>query len=781
MPTAEEELRALNLFERLLAFPGSARFRTRLLKRESPEVLAALARLEAGHAARSAMPTEFPDALSSADIRPPERIGPFRLTVRIGQGGMGEVWRGERDDGLFEQNVAIKLIHAHLDSRAQEAFNAERRILVKLDHPDIVRLTDGGVTENGLPYLIMDLVEGVPFDEAAALLPLKQRIHLFVQACNVVQFAHSRLVAHADLKPSNIIVDGEGRVRLLDFGISGLIGSDSDPTKASGAATRAFASPQRLNGSPPSIVDDVFALGRMLALVIADTHDADLIAIAAKASAPDEADRYGTVAALMADLGRWQDGKTVNAHEGGIAYRARKFIARHKIGVTASTLAISTLLGTTAYAVVSANRADHARAEAEQRFGEVRNMAKFMLFDLYDQVSTIPGTTRARADMSQVSQRYLASLAQNPNAPFELKVEAAEGFVRVAEISGATGSPNLADTKLAISNLERADKMVTDMLKTAPDSAVLKQLLGKVAALQCQMKLYGDHDAKAALDITVKAEAAIGSAFVRGPLNEGVWRMRLCHGDALVWLNRSDEAIPILAGELDRAEKVKAARPSEVDTLRLAYNYRLLGEAYYYKPDMRSAVTQLETAYGILSRALEKDPSNVRFTGSFLNVIDTLASAYTHTGQSAEGLKVSETGYRYAMQAYERDKADMNSLKSALALARLVAGFNARLGNFNAAKSLMAATEARWQALVRQSPDQAALYRLYILSLLPHGEVYRMSGDTKTACTYFRRAASEWAYFDKRWKLSPSDKTEDVAYAAQSVRACDGKGEFPKI
>jgi tetratricopeptide (TPR) repeat protein len=360
-------------------------------------------------------------------------------------------------------------------------------------------------------------------------------------------------------------------------------------------------------------------------------------------------------------------------------------------------------------------------------------------------------------------------------------VEAAEGFVRVAEISGATGAPNLNNAKLAINYLDRADRMVADMLRADPDSAPVKQLLGKVAARQCQLKLYGDHDAKAALAIAVNAEARMGSAFVTGPLNEGVWRTRLCHGDALVWLNRSDEAIVILAGELARAEKARAAKPREVDILRLAYNYRLLGEAYYYKPDMPSAVKQLERAYAILSDALDREPGNVRYTGSFLNVVDTLGSAYTHTNQSADGLRVTEKGYRLALQAHDRDRADINSLERALGLSRLVANFDARLGRYGDAKALMANTEARWQALVRQSPDLASTYRLYILSMLPHGQVYRISGDLQTACTYFRRAAKEWAYFDSKWKLSPSDKTEDVAAAAQAVRACDGKGEFPKL
>ena len=145
LPRPDADLRAFDLFERLLAYPNNKRFRDRLLRREAPETLTCLARLEAGHAARAAMPTEFAGRVADLTVEPPEQIGPFRLVRRIGLGGMGEVWRGERSDGLFEQIVAIKLIHGHLTAGAVEAFDYERRVLATLDHPDIVRLIDGGV------------------------------------------------------------------------------------------------------------------------------------------------------------------------------------------------------------------------------------------------------------------------------------------------------------------------------------------------------------------------------------------------------------------------------------------------------------------------------------------------------------------------------------------------------------------------------------------------------------------------------------------------------------
>lgn len=780
MPTseAESELRALDLFERLLAYPDNERFRARLLRREPPEVLAALARIEAGHVARTALPTEMPLGMVASTVSATQRIGPFRLTERIGYGGMGEVWRGERDDGLFEQTVAIKLIHAHLHADAAQAFASERRILAQLDHPDIVRLTDGGVTDDGLNYLIMDYVEGVPFDQAIAPLPLDQRVRLFRQAAATVQFAHSRLIAHADLKPSNILVDGAGRVRLLDFGIAGLLAGEGEGRSSNGAMTRAFASPQRLAGAPPSIADDVFALGRMLALVMRSPADADLVAVAAKACADEEADRYETVVALSNDLERWLDGRTVSARAASPGYRLGKFMRRNRTAVLASALAILALIGTTVYATISAVRAERARIEADRRFGEVRSMAKFMMFDLYDQMSGVSGTTAPRADLARISQRYLSNLAATRDAPQDVKVEAIDGFVRVAQIMGAMGSSNLAETKQAVINLDRAGTMMDELLADDPANPKLLMLSGRVAALQCQMKLYGDHDAARALAITEAAEKRIGPAQLNGPFDVTLWRLRQCHGDALTWLNRTKEAVPILTAELAKADAMLARDPKAVDERTLILNYRLLGEAHLYDGNMPDATKVLEQGFDRVNTVFDANPNNLQFLGSLTNIADTLSVVYADGKRWRDSLRVSMRGYQVALAAHERDRADIGSLKSALSQSRNVAAIQAELGLYAEAKALMANTDARWLELVRRYPDQAALTRLYMLSLRPHGDVYRKSGDRAGACGFYRRASEEWVRFDRRWGVSPSDKTEEVAYAAQNLAACDGKGAF---
>ncbi len=466
------DLRALNLFGRLMSYPGNIRFRDRLLKREPDVVLLRLSQLEAGHLARAAMPTQMPDWAAAVLVNPPGRIGPFHLTERIGLGGMGDVWRGERDDGLFDQVVAIKLIKTNLDERAATAFESERRILAQLDHPDIVRLTDGGVTEDGLPYLIMDYVEGVPFDLAVAHMVPDQRIRLFVQVAHVVQYAHGKLVAHADLKPSNILVDVHGRVRLLDFGISELLISDQTASVPKGAMTLAFASPQRQAGAAPSIADDVYALGKLLELIVGHTHDADLKAIISKATADSETARYAATTPFITDLEQWQRGLPVTAQPDTLRYRTAKFVKRNRTLVLAATIAILGLLATSVYATIASFRAERARAEASARYDDAHGIANYLMFDLMERMANQPRSLAIRSDMAKTAQHYLDRLSHVSNADDNTRMDTAKGYWRLAEFQSKSGHPNLGQPDAARENLKTALRLSSAL--TGGQSDVLK-------------------------------------------------------------------------------------------------------------------------------------------------------------------------------------------------------------------------------------------------------------------------------------------------------------------
>jgi serine/threonine-protein kinase len=222
-------------------------------------------------AARLAAPLLESAAAASGPV--PERIGPFRIVREIGRGGMGRVFLGERADGQFEQRVAIKLIQ-HGAPGVLRRFVEERRILARLEHPNIARLVDGGITESGLPYFAMELVEGEPIDRycESRALTLEQKLPLFAAVCDAVAYAHHHLVIHRDLKPSNILVTTDGKVKLLDFGIAKLLGAprpDEDVTETRfSAMTPEFAAPEQIRGEPVSTATDVYSLGVLLHLLL---------------------------------------------------------------------------------------------------------------------------------------------------------------------------------------------------------------------------------------------------------------------------------------------------------------------------------------------------------------------------------------------------------------------------------------------------------------------------------------------------------------------------------
>ncbi len=203
---------------------------------------------------------------------PPERIGPYRVLGRLGRGGMGEVLLAERADGLFDQRVAIKLLRRGMASdEVLSRFSRERRILARLEHPHIARLLDGGATEDGRPYFVMELVEGEPITDycRSRSLAVEPRLELLQDCCDAVAAAHRNLVVHRDLKPSNVLVTKSGEVKLLDFGIAKLLGPDDTGEAAAETRTEfrlltpAYAAPEQILGEPVTTATDVWALGAL--------------------------------------------------------------------------------------------------------------------------------------------------------------------------------------------------------------------------------------------------------------------------------------------------------------------------------------------------------------------------------------------------------------------------------------------------------------------------------------------------------------------------------------
>ncbi|MEE4329304.1 MAG: serine/threonine-protein kinase, partial [Wenzhouxiangella sp.] len=276
-----------------------------------------------------------------------EQIGPYVLLRSLGKGGLGEVWLAQRVSGDYTPEVAIKLLLGSRigDSEIFRRFDRERRILARLDHPDIARLLDAGRFGQGWPYLVMEYVDGRRLDEAAKELDVPDRLRLFMRICQAVQFAHRRLVLHRDLKPSNILVTKDFQPRLLDFNTAKLLEADEDPdlTRLAAPMTRRYASPEQVREEPLTTASDIYSLGVVLyELLVQDSPygpdttsahalnqaiceqeaeppsrrgigDRSLDAIVASAMHKDPDRRYPSAAALADDLGAWLDRRPIKA------------------------------------------------------------------------------------------------------------------------------------------------------------------------------------------------------------------------------------------------------------------------------------------------------------------------------------------------------------------------------------------------------------------------------------------------------------------------------------
>ncbi|MFN8582337.1 MAG: serine/threonine-protein kinase [Gemmatimonadaceae bacterium] len=415
-------------------------------------------------------------------------LGPWRLISVLGEGGMGRVYVAERADGQYAHEVAVKMLKAErLGTEARARFLHERQILAQLDHPKIARLLDGGVTPEGLPYFVMELVDGRPIttyvqDTSASL---RRRLELFLEVCEAVRYAHTRLVVHRDLKPSNILIDRTGHPRLLDFGIAKLLSEDGATARVPETQTVArlmtpeYAAPEQLRGDPITTATDVWALGVLLfelltgrrpflpegrlpgtleqAIVERDPPrpatvvdpsfpypgrllrgDLDRIILTALQKEPGR--RYASVDAVVEDIRRYLDGRPVLARGDGLGYRAGKFLRRNRLGVAAGGIVALAVVGGLVATAQASRRATAARTLAEQRLGEVRRLVNALLYDFNDAVTDLPGAAAARARVSATALEYLDGIAAQGTTAL-LDAELAAAYERVGDVAVAAGDP----------------------------------------------------------------------------------------------------------------------------------------------------------------------------------------------------------------------------------------------------------------------------------------------------------------------------------------------------
>jgi non-specific serine/threonine protein kinase/serine/threonine-protein kinase len=430
------------------------------------------------------------------------RIGPYRLARLLGHGGMGTVYLADRVDGAFSQRVAIKLTRAVLDVEVTRRFAAEREILAALHHPNVVTLFDGGTTETGQAFLVMEYVEGQPVADYVRnrRVGLQERLRLFQQVCAGVHAAHQHGAVHRDLKPANVLVTREGVVKVLDFGVAKLVGAPSrDSTVTAAPLTPNYASPEQLRGEPVTISSDVYSLGVMLYELASGTRPydsdnqpldvvlaqvlhnrtrrpsaaglppdlpydrsalrGDLDAVVLKAMRVEAEERYGGAAALSDDLGRVLAGHPVTVREPSFGYLARKLVSRHRAAATVAGLAMVAIVGSLVMALWQSRRAEAERSAAQARFDDVRQLATALIFKL-DEAIRLKSPTEARRVVVEEALGYLNRLASVSDDP-RVRLELAQGYTRIGEVQGHPGFPNLGDREGARSSFARAIDLVT--------------------------------------------------------------------------------------------------------------------------------------------------------------------------------------------------------------------------------------------------------------------------------------------------------------------------------
>lgn len=518
------------------------------------------------------------EAVRDWDAQPDEalQIPRFRLERELGRGGMGTVYAATRDDGVFDQRVAIKVLRRGVDTADVLArFRQERQILASFAHPHIARLLDGGVTTDGRPYLVMEHVEGDVITTwcTTHAADRRTRLTLFLKVCAAVEYAHQRLVVHRDIKPSNILVDANGDPTLLDFGIAKLLGGrDDGPDSASTTAhadaltrtgqfyaTPRYASPEQLRGDPITTATDVYQLGVLLFELLTGEHPiddssptmgslrdgvlagrvrapssvaghsvlrGDLDAIVLKALRREATDRYRSVAEFGADVERHLRGEPVHARVGATWYTVRRTAWRHRVLLAASVLSLA---GVTAYVLslrsyaqqleLERNRATQAAIQAEQT-------TQFLvdLFQLPGDTSLVRGDTlTARTLLERGALRLQDELANQPAVRAKL-----------------VGAMAVASNHLLLPNTEQLLDLEIAALREAHgerDTSVMHGLIR-------QAELFASNRQFAAAALRLQGALDLRTAATP---DTAVARLLSALGNALLFSDRVDSAALVLS------------------------------------------------------------------------------------------------------------------------------------------------------------------------------------------------------------------------------------------
>jgi tetratricopeptide (TPR) repeat protein/tRNA A-37 threonylcarbamoyl transferase component Bud32 len=688
------------LFERTLEAPAAER--TGFLRAiDDAELRREVESLLRAHEEAGAF-LDQPDQFFSAEsievdtLSPGQIIDRYRILREIGRGGMGAVFLAERADDEYKKQVALKLIKRGTDTNSVlRHFRNERQILAGFDHPNIARLFDGGTTDTGLPYFVMEYVDGLPIDEYCQTnaLSVVERLKLFRDVCAAVSYAHRRLVIHRDIKRSNIVVTTEGVPKLLDFGIAKLLQEDDTPQATMTALqlmTPASASPEQLRGHPVTTATDVYSLGVVLyellcgrspyqfntqsphemARVITDTEpkkpsttvaresgnskfeirnskllkgDLDNIVLMALRKEPER--RYQSVDQFAEDIRRHLEERPVLARKDTLDYRAAKFVRRNKAGVAAAALVLLSLIGGIVATSREAQIAKREQARAERRFNDVRKLANTVLFDYHDAIRDLPGATKVRERLVKDALEYLDSLASEAQGDPTLQRELAAAYERVGDVRGGTASGNLGDLAGAAESYTKALKIREALVAASPaNTQDRRDLANSYNKVGYQFVERGDE--KSGLPYLQKA-LALRLDLTREEPGNNEFQLELARTrNRLGYALKETDPIGALAqhhAALAVCEKLAASYPRERKYRRAVWTaYEFIARVLSLQNDTSGAIEANRKALAVGEVLLAEDPINAEYRR-------VLVLTYQHAGDYRE-----RTDKRGALENFRR-------------------------------------------------------------------------------------------------------------------------------
>lgn len=753
--TADRFRRIDEIYSQAIALEGEDR--QRLVDRESGEDTAlrdsVISLMEAGERAGDFLERPLLDYQSS-------RLGPWRVVRELGRGGMGLVYLGERADGQYEQQVAIKI--------TTTAVNAETRLLARLQHANIARLLDAGETPSGFPYLVMELVEGVPLDAWIERVKpaLRERLQVFQTICGAVHYAHQNLVLHRDLKPSNLLVTGAGVPKLLDFGIAKPMEEGSETATQAPAFSVDYASPEQIQGIPLTTASDVYALGALLHLMISgrpprtfagkmfrEVFDeltskepvsaigGDLGQIIRKATRLDPGQRYASAADLASDVQRYLDGRPVAAQPPTFAYLARRYLSRHRWEIAVAGLVFVALSATAGFALWQARTAD-------RRFQQVRRLARSVLFELHDGIEPLPGSNPVRRLLTERALEYLEALSKEAGRDTSLLREIAEGYMRLGDVQGGPAVRNLGLYAEANASFRKAHELAQTLRDAMPGDAAawLLMLRSERPILQADLAGKQREDAllriekhfasaqqlkqrvatHATLRIAADAQAlrAMGYLYNAKPEALDQYLKALAGYEALPAStveerSKTSGMHQFLADEFQRRgnfdealRHIEAAIRIQEDTLRLhplSFQARLdvtkgrqqLGSFYLARKRAADAVTQFHAVAEVREQLMAQEPSDVVTKAWLAQSYSLLGLAQTGSGKTADAVAALTKGVAVYRSLAQVEK---NSQRVQLALADAIGALgdaNWRAGRKREACEAYADADSRYRQIVR--------------------------------------------------------------------------------